>query len=474
MNRKINFILNNEFISEELNPGKTLLDFIRKEKHLTGTKEGCREGDCGACTVLLGKITSGKLIYKTINSCLFPLGNIHDSHIVTIEGLNSKTLSPIQKFFIEEGASQCGFCTPGFIISLTGYLMEADKLFYDDAINAIAGNICRCTGYSSIKRVVKRIIDNLIIAESNRETRIKHLVDLNLLPEYFNTIESQLLKIVGSKNETVEQNTNRDYYIGGGTDLYVQKSEIVETSNLEFLLNEKEPTIEVTDNLCHLSGNVTFENFKNSKVLSKHFPKLNETLYLVASKPIRNSATLAGNIVNASPIGDLTIFLLALDAKLVLKNKDSSREIYLRDFYKGYKSLNKEPDEKIDAISFELPGENDHFNFEKVSKRTYLDIASVNTAAFIRIDNDKIAKAVISAGGVAPTPLSLKGCNEFLVGKEVTVDVINELLNILDDEIKPISDVRGSAEYKKLLLKQLIKAHFISLFPELITFEKLT
>ena len=147
MAAKINFILNDKEFSIETATGKTLLDFIRKDAKLTGTKEGCREGDCGACTVLIGEIVDDELHYKTVNSCLYPIGKVNGKHVVTIEGINSDELTPIQHAYTEENASQCGFCTPGFIISTTGYLLENDKPKIDNAINAVAGNICRCTGY---------------------------------------------------------------------------------------------------------------------------------------------------------------------------------------------------------------------------------------------------------------------------------------------------------------------------------------
>ena len=161
MTENITFILNNDLVSVKIDPAIVLLDFIRKQKHLTGTKEGCKEGDCGACTVLVGNLINDKLEYHSVNSCLLPLGNINNTHIVTIEGLNSKNLSHIQTEFIKEGASQCGFCTPGFIVSLTGYLINNQTYEIDKALNSIAGNICRCTGYTSIKRSVNDVLNKI-------------------------------------------------------------------------------------------------------------------------------------------------------------------------------------------------------------------------------------------------------------------------------------------------------------------------
>lgn len=186
---------------------------------------------------------------------------------------------------------------------------------------------------------------------------------------------------------------------------------------------------------------------------------------MVSSTPIRNMATIAGNFINASPIGDFTIFFLALDAVLVLNDGEKSREIPLRKLYKGYKQLDKQPEEYISKIWFELPGEAQLFSFEKVSKRTNLDIASVNTAMLIKTANNVIVEASISAGGVGPIPMYLTKTSAFLTGKQLDEVLLIDATEIAQTEITPISDARGTAEYKRLLLSQLIKAHFITLFP---------
>jgi xanthine dehydrogenase small subunit len=178
-------------------------------------------------------------------------------------------------------------------------------------------------------------------------------------------------------------------------------------------------------------------------------------------------ATIAGNFINASPIGDLTIFFLALDAQLILSDGKKTRELALRKLYKGYKDLDKKSEEYIEKIWFELPKKNNYFNFEKVSKRTHLDIASVNSTINISIENNFIETAALSAGGVGPIPLFLKNTSSFLSGKELSEKLIEDAIEIAQLEITPISDARGSEDYKRLLLSQLIKAHFITLFPSI-------
>jgi xanthine dehydrogenase small subunit len=194
---------------------------------------------------------------------------------------------------------------------------------------------------------------------------------------------------------------------------------------------------------------------------------------LIASLPIRNSATVGGNIINASPIGDMTIVFLALNAFIGLNNGTENRKILLKNLFEGYKKLDKTDDEFLEYIEFKLPSKNSHFNFEKVSKRTHLDIASVNSAMYVETVDNVITNIHISAGGVAPIPLYLKNTSRFLLDKEIKMETVIEALPIVQAEISPISDVRGSEDYKRLLLNQLFKGHFIELFPELINVEVL-
>lgn len=469
MAESIKFILNNNKVSTDLHPAKTLLDFIRNEENLKGTKEGCREGDCGACTVLIGEIENNKLKYKSVNSCLFPIGKAVGKHVVTIEGLNNESLTSIQEEFNNEGATQCGFCTPGFVNSLTGYVIENNELNYEDAETAIAGNICRCTGYSSIKRTAKNVVENINSLKLESQSHITKLVNNNILPKYFLNIEDRL-KSLDIKNGNKYK--SKDRIIGGGTDLFVQRANSLLNENVSFIKNFEQNKIQVINNECVIGASSTIEQFKNSEIIQKYFPSLVKQLEMFASLPIRNSATIGGNLVNASPIGDSTIIFLALNAKLKISN-NNSRLINLNQFYKGYKTLDLAKDEIIEEIIFPLPKENEHFNFEKVSKRTHLDIASVNSAIKIEESNKIINSASLSAGGVAPIPLYLQETSNFLKGKEVSSETILEALNIVQSEISPISDIRGSEKYKRLLLSQLLKAHFIKLFPELIDVEAL-
>ncbi|MGZ5190011.1 MAG: FAD binding domain-containing protein [Flavisolibacter sp.] len=458
------FILNDTSITVDLPPGMVLLDYIRYHKKLTGTKIGCREGDCGACVVLVGEIKNDKLVYSTATSCLMPIGNANKKHIVTIEGINlDNQLNPIQQAMVDEGATQCGFCTPGFVMSLAGYCLN--ELDQKSAISSIDGNICRCTGYKSIERAAARI--EQLMEGRKITTAVDFVTDKNILPSYFKGIRE---KLQGLQNSSSEKNQWVDgvQLLGGGTDLYVQKHDEIKDAEVHFLFDQsKLKGIIQQGNQCLIGASATVTDLQHSPVMKQNFVGLEDYIKLVSSTPIRNMATIAGNFVNASPIGDLSIFFLALNAQITLTDGKKIRELQLRKFYKGYKIIDMKPGEYVESISFELPDKQTHFHFEKVSKRTNLDIASVNTAIRIKKDKRIIFDASISAGGVAPVPLYLEKSSAFLKGKIISEEIIFKLLEILQAEISPISDTRGSADYKRLLLTQLVKAHFIKLFPEL-------
>lgn len=457
----IQFILNDRTIETDLPPGMVILDLIRYQQHLTGTKIGCREGDCGACTVLVGELVDGELRYRSMTSCLMPLGNAHGKHIVTVEGINQPgVLTPVQQAMSDCGATQCGFCTPGFVMSLTGFCISKSPCNYSNAIAAVDGNICRCTGYKSIERAASIVVEKL---RGKKDTAF--LVEQGVVPAYFNDIKERLVQL--KRNEKArnvkDPSTQKErlHAVGGGTDLYVQKHEEMTAASINFIFDRMEwNEIRVDRNECVLGPSVTVTDLLESDMIRNMFPAFGKYARLVSSTPIRNMATIAGNFINASPIGDFTIFFLALDAQLVLTNGGKSRNIPLRKLYQGYKKLDKTTDELIGEIRFTIPTGNFLFHFEKVSKRTHLDIASVNSAACILEKDGSIKEASLSAGGVGPIPLFLEKTSAFLIGKKISEETAEAAIEIVKTEISPISDARGSKEYKTLLLTQLIKAHF--------------
>lgn len=471
----IKFILNNQTVETDLPKGTTVLDFVRYHKNLKGTKIGCREGDCGACTILVGELQDEKVKYRTMTSCLMPLANANGKHIVTVEGINKADgeLTPVQNAMVENSGTQCGFCTVGFVMSLTNFCIDESPKNVDSAISAIDGNICRCTGYKSIERACSSLV-NSPLSVGNDENKLKTAIANEFVPEYFAKIKERLSEIKTSKNQKPKTKDQRPKFLSGGTDLYVQKPEEMVYSDAENLFDNGDLRfISETETHVELGASTVVTDLLESEVFTRLFPNLYKHLKLVSSTPIRNMATIAGNFVNASPIGDMTAWFLALDAEIELEtisdeggnprvSKGAKRSTALKDFYLGYKQLAKSEDEFITKIRFRK--DFTHFNFEKVCKRTYLDIASVNTAISLKMSDDVIENAHVSAGGVFATPLYLRKTSEFLKGKQINEETIAEANEIIQTEIAPISDVRGSVEYKRLLLRQLFTAHFVELF----------
>ncbi|GAA0537681.1 FAD binding domain-containing protein [Chitinophaga japonensis] len=464
----ITFILNSNTIHTDMPPGMLLLDFIRYHQHLTGTKTGCNEGDCGACTVLMGTLNNNALQYRSFTSCLTPLGNVHGRHVVTIEGINPEEgLNPIQQAMYAESATQCGFCTPGFVMSLAGFCLGHRPATAEQAIAAVDGNICRCTGYKSIERAAAKVAQ--LLAQRGDAAAVDFAVEQHLVPAWFAGIRERLRALQLSANGEFEPADDvQAHYVGGGTDVYVQKPEEMKLQAIRFLFDQPPLNgIAREGDRCVLGPAVTVTDLLESPLIQQYFPRFPAYARLVSSTPIRNMATIGGNFINASPIGDFTIFFLALDAMLVLSNGRSSRELPLRTLYKGYKTLDKAPEEYIAQVWFTLPGAGQQFHFEKVSKRTHLDIASVNSAISLTLDGDAIKEVRISAGGVGPVPMLLEKTAAFLQGQPLRETLVQAAIAIAQTEIAPISDARGTAEYKRLLLGQLIKAHFITLCPQL-------
>lgn len=466
----ITFILNNKTISTSEHSGITLLDFVRYKERLTGTKIGCREGDCGACTVLVGSLNvEGTLSYQSITSCISPIGNAHGKHIVTVEGTNLKNkLTRAQLAMKDNYATQCGFCTPGFVVALTGFAMTNAKKNKSNVLDAISGNICRCTGYKSIEKAAYQVCEKLEFR--NEKIDINWLIENDFVPKYFNTIHKRLKNL-----ELKDIKQTKGKYISGGTDLYVQQPDHL-TDNAIHLIAEKDylKGVAIANDLCTIGANATVSDLWNHPEINSYFSNLKKHLKLVSSEQIRNMASFGGNLVNASPIGDMTIFFLALNSDITITNEDGKERILpLKQFYQGYKTYDLKAGELLKAIRFKLPNSKSFFNFEKVCKRTHLDIASVNSAIHISIENHLISDAHIAIGGVAAIPKYLFKTSQFLIGKELNYEVILDANVILQNEISPISDVRGSKDYKRLLARQLFFAHFTELFPDQFTLNDL-
>ncbi len=459
MKKRVEFILNNSDISLEINPNISLLHLMRNDLGIKSAKIGCGEGECGSCTVIIGSFNDGNIEYKNVASCILPVGSISGKHIVTVEGLNQLELSPVQKALIDEGAIQCGFCIPGFVVSLTSFFLNGKEKTVENIIDSIDGNICRCTGYFPIKRAA----ENLFKKFSGSCGSLEELVKERIIPPYFLTIPSRIKDI--KQSDIVNSPDAESGIVAGGTDLYVGNAGFSSLKN--FLdLDEPESKINEDGDFILIDSKSSTEEIRDSSLIQKYIPGLKDYFTLISSEIIRNRATLGGNIANASPIGDLSIFFLAFDSYLLIESPAGERKIELKDFFIDYKKTDLRKNEVIKTLMFKKPGSSEFFNFEKVSRRKHLDIASCNSAIKLKIDDGSIVLCSLSAGGVAPVPLSLNKSAEKIIGKSVNTDTVSILLNEVDKNISPISDIRGSDIYKRELLKRLIISHFAVLFPE--------
>lgn len=462
----IQFLLNRDRIATHARPGTVLLDLLRRDHHLTGTKQGCREGDCGACSVLVGRRTPDGVWYRCMAACLLPVGDLHGRHVLTIEGLNGEGLFPVQQAIVDAGATQCGFCTPGMVVALTGFLLDSPSLALDEALAAVDGNLCRCTGYAAIRRATQRLVDGLSRLPAAPGRRLETLIKAAYLPDYLLGVAERLDAIdpqapsLSPPGDAIR--------VAGGTDLFVRQADRLQNRPLVFLSDDPElQGMRIEQGRFIVGAAMTVTDLRRDDRLRHAFPAWETLFRYMASTPIRNRATLAGNLVNASPIGDLTIALLALGAHLTIRGPGGRRDLSLAALYRGYKQVDLKADERIETITFACPPPGSRFNFEKVSRRQRLDIASVNTAMQVTVAADRITSARLSAGGVAPIPLLLADSSAWLVGQPLSAGTVAALTEKIDAEIAPIDDVRGSADYKRRLLRRLVVAHFVTGFPDL-------
>ena len=464
----IEFYLNGHKIRTDAPPGSGLLGFIRNEQGLKGTKLVCKEGECAACAVLAGALEGGRVRYQNMCSCIMPLANAHGRHIVTIEGLNGEELTPVQQAMVDCHGSQCGFCTPGFVVSLTGALLGEERPGYAQLHKAIDGNICRCTGYKSIERAAQRIAEELPKEGYGLETLIRE----GYLPAYFGQMAAKLAALAAPSRTVLpeeEPATAPPLFLGGGTDLLVQKPRKVEAGAVQPVFGQPElKGVKVENGRCTVGAAATATELEQTGILqSILYPQEDSFFHLLSSSPIRNMSTVGGNLANASPIGDFTILFLALDSRIRLRDGLRERTLPLKDFYLGYKKMDRRPEEYLASIEFEIPKKDVCFSFEKVSARRCLDIASVNTAAALEVDEGNVIRtAHLSAGGVGPIPMYLRQTAGFLQGKLMDEQLLKEALAVMQEEISPISDARGSADYKRRLLRQLVLAHFHKAMPK--------
>ncbi|MCM1981553.1 FAD binding domain-containing protein [Lyngbya confervoides] len=461
MQASTQFILNNRLVRTSQASNLSVLDYLRVSKRLTATKEGCREGGCGACTVLVGHVQGEQVLYHTFLSCLLPLGEMHGKHLVTLEGINQSQLSPVQQALVDWGAIQCGYCTPGFVMALTGALIAEPRSLHCIS-EALSGNLCRCTGYGAIRRAAEDVMNRF---HSDRPMDIASAVAAQILPNYFLLIPQRLAEIPSPPPLPLRSDQP---IIAGGSDWMLEHPDTSCVPAVQLLQASDLPKgLKVQAGKLHVSALTTFAEFAHHPLSLSLLPNLSNYFERIASLPVRHQATLGGNLGTASPIGDISVLLLALGAQLRLLKGENSRLVEIQNFFTGYRQSLLETGEVVAEILLPLSLAQDQVNFEKISKRRHLDCAIVNSAIRVRCEQHRMVELSLTMGGVAPTPILMKQTAQHLQGEKLTVERLKSALDIAQTEIAPISDVYGSAAYKRLLARQLIIAHFIELFPEL-------
>ncbi len=464
MTDAIRFLLNGEERTVEgLDPTTTVLEYLRGHERLCGTKEGCAEGDCGACTVVLSEPdTNGQLAYRAVNSCIRFLPTIDGRHVITVEGLKDKdgALHPVQRAMVEAHASQCGFCTPGFVMSLFALWHTQKSPSREDVLQTLAGNLCRCTGYRPIIDAAQRMYEgpaeDRFDGDYTAFGRLRRLSRLTGL-DYAGQGKAFLAPRSLDELADVLRRHPEASLLAGGTDfgLFVTKqhrdfARIVWLGEIAELRN-------ITTSVTHVEIGAGASWTDALPVLEQHWPSFGELVRRFASPPIRNSATVGGNIANASPIGDGPPPLIALGATVVLLAADGERELLLEEFFRDYRQTALQRGEIVARLRIPLPPAGLEFAVYKVSKRIDQDISGVCGAFALRVFGGIVSEARIAFGGMAATPRRAPLAEAALVGRPWTLATAAAAGAALDRDFAPIDDFRASAAYRRLAAKNLLR-----------------
>ncbi len=454
MRKTIRFYRRGRLIERsDLPPDRTLLDYLRLDERATGTKEGCAEGDCGACTVVLRRMRGERLVYEPVNSCILLAGQADGTEVIDVEDLADGELHPVQRAMVEKHGSQCGFCTPGFVMALFA-LYHSGRADRARVIEAISGNLCRCTGY---RPIVEAGIAACAGAPADRFARNEQemagkLRDLGSSEDLFIGDDGGFFAApasVASLAALYEQHPDATL-ISGSTDvgLWITK-ELRDLPKLVWLGRVAGlDAIEDRGDAIRFGATVRIEDA--APRLGSIDPDLRELIRRFGGWQVRNAATIGGNIANGSPIGDTPPALIALGATLELQRGTKLRVLPLEDFFLDYKKQDRQPGEFVRAVTVPKLGPNEHFRCFKLSKRYDQDISAVMGAIKLRLDGGKIAEARIAFGGMAGIPKRAQAVEAKLNGIAVADDAaVATASEAIIDEFTPLSDMRASAAYRR-------------------------
>jgi len=463
----LGFWLNGQWTEVEVEPDRTLLEVLRGPLRLSGTKEGCGEGDCGACTVVIGAAEATGVRYRAVTSCLVPAWSVAGRLVITVEGLGSPgSLHPVQRALLQSHAVQCGFCTPGVVMSLLGLFLDTPAPSDEDIRAALEGNLCRCTGYVPIREAAEALRSGLADGTFSPE---------EIRPSWLPAVEEALRRQAGPGRMEGERWRSpgtpeevdrllatlgpRAMLVAGATDVQVARRTRGLRPEVWVDLSQVDDLGEVVlaEDRIRVGAAVRLEDLR--RALAPVLPPLAETLRWMCSRPVRQLATLVGNLVNASPVADTAPMLMVLDATVRLRGVRGRRVVPVSRFFLGYRSVDRAPDEWVEAVEIPRP-DGAFLHFEKASRRRELDISSVNSAILVRWQGDRVSEARLAFGGVAPTTVLSPRAAERLQGRPWTWESAGEAASVVASEVAPIGDVRGSADYRRRLVHHLVLAHF--------------
>ncbi|UVJ45514.1 xanthine dehydrogenase small subunit [Pseudomonas sp. LS1212] len=470
----IQFLLNQELRSEHaLDPNLTVLEYLREHLGKSGTKEGCASGDCGACTVVVGELSaaddgSEHIRYRSLNSCLTFVSSLHGKQLISVEDLKHQgRLHSVQQAMADCHGSQCGFCTPGFVMSLFALQKNSDAPDLHKAQEALAGNLCRCTGYRPILAAAEQACcqargDQFDTREAQTVATLKAIApkdigELNsgdkrcLVP----LTVADLADLYGSHPEA--------RLLAGGTDLALEVTQFHRTLPVMIYVGNvaEMKRIERFDDRLEIGAATSLTDCYDA--LTAEYPDFGELLHRFASLQIRNQGTLGGNIGNASPIGDSPPLLIALGAQIVLRKGDTTRTLALEDYFIDYRITARQESEFIEKIIVPRAQAQWTFRAYKVSKRLDDDISAVCAAFNLRLEDGLVAEARVAFGGMAATPKRAKACEAALLGKAWNQATVERACKALAEDFTPLSDFRASKEYRLLSAQNLLRKYFIEL-----------
>ena len=444
-------------------PTQTVLQHLREDLHCTGTKEGCAEGDCGACTVIIGSLHDGKLEMKAVNSCIQLTPTLDGKALFSVEDVQQAggQLHPVQQAMLECHGSQCGFCTPGFVMSLWGMYLKQDgkKPSRCEVDDALSGNLCRCTGYRPIIDAAMRMSELAPVA-FDRAALAAQLVPLQRTAGATYTAHGQNFHAPRTLDELVALRSEKPSatLLAGSTDigLWVTKQmrelgDIIYLGHVAAIKNVTE-----SDGMLDIGAGVTLEDAYTA--LCKHYPdQLSEMWQRFASLPIRNAGTLGGNVANGSPIGDSMPWLIALGSQVVLRGALGERVLALEDLYLAYQRTDMQSGEFVQSVRVPLPRTSVRFRTYKLAKRFDQDISAVCAAFAFTFDGDIISQARIAFGGMAATPKRAVATEALLTGKAWSEANLAMAMATMAHDYAPLSDMRASSEYRMKAARNLLR-----------------